>query len=87
MCSPPLISLNTGLNTANPPPYVYLSGDANSLGEVYGVTAAARAHAATGRPALAVWNGVQRRFGHAATDRQTAYLTTKEASRVQNPIP
>ena len=37
----------------------------------------ARAH---GKPAMLYINNVTRRFGHAATDRQAAYLTAKEIS-------
>jgi 2-oxoisovalerate dehydrogenase E1 component len=32
----------------------------------------------THRPAILVFDGLPRRFGHAATDRQTAYMTPEE---------
>lgn len=37
-----------------------------------------------GRPALVLIRGLVRRFGHAATDRQTAYLTTDQINIAAN---
>lgn len=41
----------------------------------------------TGRPGLLIWDHLSRRFGHAATDRQAAYLTPAEIMRLQQHDP
>lgn len=40
------------------------------------------------RPCMIIWNGLPRRFGHAATDRQNAYLTEDQIKAVarRNPV-
>lgn len=41
----------------------------------------------TRQPSVLVFDNLPRRFGHAATDRQDAYLTSEEIARVQNRNP
>lgn len=40
------------------------------------------------RPSMIIWNRLPRRFGHAATDRQFAYLTEEQIKSVarRNPV-
>lgn len=53
--------------------------DANSLADVYQTTTTALDIARNrGMPATVVFSGISRRFGHAGTDRQEAYLTAEE---------
>lgn len=53
--------------------------DGNSLAEVYVAARDAIEHARRRRgPAAVVFEDLSRRFGHAATDRQDAYLTAEE---------
>lgn len=49
--------------------------DGNNLLDVWATTEAAFASARkTKKPAMIVYQGINRRFGHAATDRQSAYV-------------
>eukprot|EP00927_Polykrikos_kofoidii_P043840 TRINITY_DN3793_c0_g1_i8.p1 TRINITY_DN3793_c0_g1~~TRINITY_DN3793_c0_g1_i8.p1 ORF type:complete len:1006 (+),score=181.74 TRINITY_DN3793_c0_g1_i8:39-3020(+) len=53
--------------------------DGNSLADVFQATRAASEHARRRRaPSTVVFDNLSRRFGHAATDRQEAYLTPEE---------
>lgn len=53
--------------------------DGNNLLEIIAATRNAAAHARQrGAPATVVFEGLSRRFGHAATDRQEAYLSQAE---------
>jgi len=55
------------------------TADGNDLSSVYRATREATKHARSkGAPAAVVFSGISRRFGHAATDRQEAYLTPEE---------
>lgn len=53
--------------------------DANELASVFRATRDAAEYARKKRaPAMVVFEGISRRFGHAATDRQDAYLSAEE---------
>eukprot|EP00929_Paragymnodinium_shiwhaense_P077325 TRINITY_DN39818_c0_g2_i1.p1 TRINITY_DN39818_c0_g2~~TRINITY_DN39818_c0_g2_i1.p1 ORF type:complete len:777 (-),score=162.47 TRINITY_DN39818_c0_g2_i1:152-2482(-) len=55
------------------------TADGNSLAEVYKATSDALSYARKRRsPALVYFHSLSRRFGHAGTDRQDAYLTADE---------
>ena len=58
--------------------------DGNNAHAVFGATRDAAAFARSrGAPAAVVFEGVARRFGHAATDRQIAYLDAGEIQEAQ----
>ena len=61
----------------------------NNVFDVYRSTAEAAAYCRdNGKPATVVYQDIQRRFGHAATDRQHAYMSDKEIDRLvhHNPV-
>ncbi len=61
----------------------------NDMADVYEATQDAAAYARKrGAPATVVFKNITRRFGHAATDRQAAYLSTDEISNAYmfNPL-
>ena len=61
----------------------------NNVFDVYRSTAEAAAYCReSGKPATVVYQDIQRRFGHAATDRQHAYMSGKEIDRLvrHNPV-
>mmetsp|Transcript_62247 Transcript_62247/g.157258 ORF Transcript_62247/g.157258 Transcript_62247/m.157258 type:complete len:796 (-) Transcript_62247:507-2894(-) len=58
--------------------------DGNSLASVYAASRDATRHARRrGGPAAIVFGGLRRRFGHAATDRQDAYLAADEIAAAE----
>jgi 2-oxoisovalerate dehydrogenase E1 component len=63
--------------------------DGSNLLDVYRATKEAVAYARKeARPVALIFSNIPRRFGHAATDRQAAYLTPEEIARAQqrNPL-
>jgi 2-oxoisovalerate dehydrogenase E1 component len=57
----------------------------NDVVDIYNKSQQAIDHARRlGRPSLLLVNGLVRRFGHAATDRQSAYLSAKEMFAAEN---
>jgi len=71
------------------PVFPVFDADANNALAVYRASELAVAHARkTSSAAVIVYHNVPRRFGHAATDRQAAYLTASEiqASADRNPL-
>ena len=63
--------------------------DGSNLLDVYRATKEAVAYARKeSRPVALIFSNIPRRFGHAATDRQAAYLTAEEIARAQqrNPL-
>eukprot|EP00397_Hematodinium_sp_SG-2012_P010694 GEMP01010817.1.p1 GENE.GEMP01010817.1~~GEMP01010817.1.p1 ORF type:complete len:778 (+),score=212.19 GEMP01010817.1:95-2428(+) len=57
--------------------------DGRDFGDVYRASRAAATEARQKmRPVILVFRNLPRRFGHAATDRQTAYLTQEEVDQV-----
>lgn len=56
----------------------------NDLADVYASTQAAAASARSrGEPVVLVFDEINRRFGHAATDRQDAYLSEEEIEQME----
>lgn len=63
--------------------------DGTDLAEVFAATKSAAEKVRTsGKPSIMVLKGLPRRFGHAATDRQSAYLTDEEIQSLEfsNPL-
>eukprot|EP01061_Rhynchopus_euleeides_P020168 TRINITY_DN32905_c0_g1_i1.p1 TRINITY_DN32905_c0_g1~~TRINITY_DN32905_c0_g1_i1.p1 ORF type:complete len:771 (+),score=312.17 TRINITY_DN32905_c0_g1_i1:36-2315(+) len=63
--------------------------DGRDMGAVFSQTKAAALYSrTTGRPSFLLYKNLPRRFGHAATDRQTAYLSPDEinGAAVENPL-
>ena len=63
--------------------------DGTDAHEVYAATSKAAAHARSrAAPAVVVFENLPRRFGHAATDRQSAYLSAEEiaAAAARDPL-
>ena len=59
--------------------------DGANAAEVHAQAAAAVEYSRTvGRPALLVFRNLSRRFGHASTDRQSAYLSQQEIEQAAN---
>lgn len=59
--------------------------DGNSLASVFSAAQGAVEHARRrGAPAAVLFGGLSRRFGHAATDRQEAYLTRAEIQEAES---
>lgn len=64
------------------------SADGNDLLAVFRATREAAEYArANAAPAIVCYTGIVRRFGHAATDRQAAYLSAKEIEAAANHDP
>jgi len=62
--------------------------DGNSANDVYLKSKEAIDYSRSrGRPSFVVFEGLPRRFGHAATDRQSAYMTDKEIAAQQDANP
>eukprot|EP00931_Biecheleriopsis_adriatica_P021941 TRINITY_DN14214_c1_g1_i2.p1 TRINITY_DN14214_c1_g1~~TRINITY_DN14214_c1_g1_i2.p1 ORF type:complete len:783 (-),score=164.15 TRINITY_DN14214_c1_g1_i2:115-2442(-) len=62
--------------------------DGNDLGAVYRATARATAQVRRSkRPALLTVSNIKRQFGHAASDRQDAYLSAEEIQEAANHSP
>ena len=81
------ISYNTGgyVNTLweNDPLVPLYKVNGNDIQHVYSQTMAAAAYARThSSPVVILYTGLVRRFGHAATDRQSAYLDQKEINQM-----
>jgi len=58
--------------------------DGNNFADIYKASSSAFAHARRrGVPAAVVFTGLSRRFGHAVTDRQDAYLSPKEIAAAE----
>ena len=67
----------------------YFECDGRDMGAIYEQTQAAVEYTRnTSRPAFILYKNIPRRFGHAATDRQLAYLTPDEINSVaaENPL-
>eukprot|EP00948_MAST-09A_sp_MAST-9A-sp1_P002436 g2436.t1 len=63
--------------------------EGTDINDVYTKTAQAVDYARlTGRPSIVLYDDLPRRFGHAATDRQAAYLSPEEirAQAMENPL-
>mmetsp|Transcript_9392 Transcript_9392/g.20376 ORF Transcript_9392/g.20376 Transcript_9392/m.20376 type:complete len:816 (+) Transcript_9392:174-2621(+) len=58
--------------------------DGTSIASVYAATKEAADFVRRGSPAAVVYEGITRRFGHAATDRQDAYLTEEEIEAAED---
>lgn len=59
--------------------------NANDLADVYRAASSAFKHARRkGAPAAVVFTNISRRFGHAVTDRQDAYLSTEEIAAAED---
>jgi 2-oxoisovalerate dehydrogenase E1 component len=61
----------------------HFAADGNDVNDVHSKTQEAIKYSrSTSRPTMLVFKSLPRRFGHAATDRQFAYLTDSEINRV-----
>lgn len=64
------------------------SCDGTSLADIFRASRdAADATRRSGRPAVLIFRNLPRRFGHAATDRQSAYMTADEVLRLERSNP
>ena len=73
------------LNRTSLPVY---QADGSDMFDAWDQTSAAVKHAReAAAPVLLVYNSLARRFGHAATDRQSAYLTTQQIKSLADSNP